>query len=578
MNNLPVNETTPLQRKRALQLFICAIVVTLLLVARLFYLQIVRHDFFVNESIKQRSDKIPLSSDRGDIFDRNGNVIATSINSFSVGVHPSLLKDKNKVINALSRTLKIDRASLAEKLNSRKKFIWIKRKIEEPLARKVLDQKLEGVALIPEKKRVYPKNKLASHIIGFVGTDDTGLAGIEHEYDKYLRGEPGMLITEFDPHGREILTSHIRVLTPESDGMNITLTIDEPIQYRTEAEIKKAVKGFNARSGCAIVMDIKTGEILALAAYPDFDPNEYQKYGEDVWNNSVVKDVYEPGSTFKLVTVASGIEDGVITKNSRVDCPDTLELGGRVIKNSHTTKFNTKSLTVDEILRESVNTGAANIAIKMGKDKFYANIKKFGFGEKTDVGLPGESPGIVKRPSLWDKPDIGMMAFGQTIAVTPIQLITGLSALANKGIRVRPQLIKQIASVDSSFVRNFSPEQNGQAVSAKTAGDVLALSGSVVENGTGRLAKIPGFRVGGKTGTAQKPRPGGLGYIPKYYIGSFIGFVPLDEPRIAVLVVVDGPKPVYWGELVAAPAFKEIAEFSLRRLNIAPDKSAKSVI
>jgi stage V sporulation protein D (sporulation-specific penicillin-binding protein) len=578
MDNIMENDLLEIGRTRALSLLSFSIIIFIVLVIRLFYLQLVKHDYYQDRSYDQRLRIITLSPDRGDIFDREGNLLATSINAYSIFAVPASVKDKNRTAEIISRILKTERSAIISKLNSGKPFVWIMRKIEAPQAMKIMENNLPGIKLIQEKKRVYPKKKLASQVLGFVGMDNQGLSGIEISYERYLRGEGGSLITERDPSGREIMTSSLRELKSPTNGMNLTLTVDENIQYIAEREIRRTVKKFNAHSGCAIVMDIKSGDILALASYPDFDPNEYQKYKQDVWYNSVVTDVYEPGSTFKLVTVASAIEDGVITKNSKVYCPDKLELGGKVIKNSHTTKFNTHNLTVDEILRESVNTGAAEIAIKMGKENFYRHIKDFGFGSTTGVGLAGESRGIIAEPSQWNKPDIGMISFGQSIAVTPIQLISSLASLANGGIRVKPRLVKKIESVDSNFLKIFAPEQSGQAVSAKTAGDVLALSESVVENGTGRLAKIPGFRVGGKTGTAQKPRPGGLGYMPGHFISSFIGFVPLDHPRIAVLVVVDDPKPVYWGERVASPAFKEIAEFSLRKLNVAPDKSAKTVI
>jgi len=374
------------------------------------------------------------------------------------------------------------------------------------------------------------------------------------------------------------LTSNLRVLQSPTNGMNLTLTIDEPIQYKAETEIRKAVEGSHAISGSAIVMDIKSGEILALASYPDFDLNDYQKYRENVWYNRAVTDVYEPGSTFKLVTVSSAIEEGVISKNTTVYCPDSIKLGGRIINNSHRTKFDTKNLSIKEILRESVNTGAVQIALKLGKEKFYKHIKDFGFGDYTGIGLFGESRGILSEPASWKRSDIGMMSFGQSIAVTPVQLISSLSSIANGGIMMKPHLVKRIEGDDANFLKVFAPEERRRAVSSRTAGDMLELCEDVVENGTGRLAKIPAFRVGGKTGTAQKPRPGGMGYMEGHYVSSFIGFAPMDAPQIAVLVVLDDPKPVYWGELVAAPVFRRVAEYSLRRLNIAPDKKESSVI
>ena len=578
MDNPPEIETVQLNRKRARELLSVSIFLLAVLMLRLFYIQIFKYEFFFDRSQEQRLRTITLYPDRGDIYDRNGNLLATSINAYSIVAYPSKIKNKKQAALDISRILNENHSLVLQKLNSNKPFVWIKRKIEEPVALKIKAKKIYGIGLLQERKRVYPKRKLASQVVGFVGVDNQGLSGIEISYDDYLTGEAGSFIYEKDPGGREIVTSNLRVLKPATNGMNLTLTIDEPIQYKAETEIKKAVEESHSNSGSIIVMDVKSGEILALASYPDIDPNNYQKYKPAFWNNRAVTDVYEPGSTFKLVTVASAIEEGVITVNTKINCPDSIKLGGRIIKNSHKTKAGTKNLSIKEILRESVNTGAVNIARKLGEEKFYDHIKHFGFDEKTDVGLPGESRGILKEPDSWDKSDIGMISFGQSIAVTPVQLISSLSSIAIGGIRMKPRLVKKIESSDSSFFKVFAPEIMGQAMSARTAGEMLELCEDVVENGTGRLAKIPGFRVGGKTGTAQKPRPSGLGYMEGHYVASFIGFTPLDDPRISVLVVLDDPKPVFWGERVAAPVFKQVAEYSLRRLNIAPDKKESSVI
>jgi cell division protein FtsI/penicillin-binding protein 2 len=565
-------------RARSRQILVFFLFILFVLAMRIFYLQVIRHEFYLDKANDQRKRIITLSPDRGDIFDRNGDLLATSIDTYSVFAVPSGVKDKQGTSAALSKILKENEGAILQKLDSDKPFVWISRKIEEPLAQKLKDKKLPGIGLLMEKKRVYPRNRLASQVLGFVGMDNEGLSGIEISCDRYLRGEEGTLITEEDPRGREILTSNLRVLRAPTNGGDITLTIDEPIQYKAETEIKKMTESSHSISGSVIVMDIKSGEILAIASFPDFDPNNYQKFKQDVWYNRVVTDVYEPGSTFKLVTVASGLDDGVITPNSVVYCPDEIRIGGRVIRNSHELKFPTKYLSLNDILGESVNTGVVQIAQKIGKDRFYKNLKAFGFGEQTGIELLGESKGILYEPSLWDKPDIAVLSFGQGVAVTPVQLLASLSAIANGGIRMKPRLIKKIENDDANFYKVYSPESRGQAVSTKVAGEVMGLCEYAVENGTGHLAKIDGFRVCGKTGTAQKTQPGGRGYMEGHYISSFIGFVPTQSPRIAVLVVLDDPKPVYWGERVAAPVFKNVAQFSLRRLDIAPDKKESSVI
>ncbi len=563
---------------RALKAFYFVSFVLMVLVFRLFWLQLVRHDFYREISFDQRLRSIILSPDRGDIYDRSGNVLATSIDSYSVFAVPASIKNKKEVSSVLAGMLGVGVTSVFERINVNKPFVWVKRKIEEPVAKKIMAKGIKGIGFLQEKKRVYPKKTLAAQVIGFVGTDNQGLTGIELSFERYLKGQEGRLITEKDVGGRDILTSSLRTLTAPSDGMDLTLTIDEPIQYIAENSIREMVESSNALSGSVIVMDIRSGDILALASYPTFDPNDYQRYNMNVWVNRAVTDVYEPGSTFKLVTVASALDEGTIKRDTKVYCADSLEIGGRIIRNSHKLDFGKRYLSIDEILCQSVNVGAAQIAMKMGKDRFYQRIRDFGFGQPTAVGLPGESRGILNPPSSWNKPDIAMIGFGQSIAVTPIQLITCLSAIANKGMRIEPILVKRIESPDKAVVKVFEPAGSARAVSEKTADEVLGLSEKVVLKGTGKSAQIAGFRVGGKTGTAQKPRPGGGGYMDGRYISSFIGFAPLSDPRISVLVMVDDPKPVFWGERIAAPVFKKVMEFTLRRLSIAPDKISNPVI
>jgi len=565
-------------KARALELLMLYVAILLILLLRLFYLQIIKHNFYQEISYEQRLRLITLSPDRGDIFDRSGNILATTIDSYSIFAVPVSVKEKERTAGILASQLKESKYSMLTKLNSNRPFVWIKRKIEQPIAKALIDKNLAGIGFLSEKKRVYPKKKLASQVLGFVGLDNQGLSGLELSFDGYLRGQEGSLVTEKDPRGREILTSSLRELKSPTNGMDITLTIDEPIQYKAEQAIRKAVQSNNAKNGYVIVMEARTGDILALAAFPDFDPNEYQKYRENVWYNRIVSDVYEPGSTFKLITVASALEEGTISKNSKVYCPDFVELGGKTIKNSHKLKFKTKYLSIEDILNESVNVGAVEIALKLGKEKFYRHIKEFGFGDYTGVGLPGESRGILKDLSQWNKPDIGMIAFGQSIAVTPIQLITSIAAIANGGVRLKPRLVKKIESVDRNYWKVYAPERVRQVISLKASKDTLDLSEGVVERGTGRPAKIAGFRVGGKTGTAQKARPGGEGYMPGKFVSSFVGIAPLIEPQIVVLAVIDEPHPNYWGERVAAPVFREVTEFALRRLNVPPDKQTNSVI
>ncbi|MFC1768004.1 peptidoglycan D,D-transpeptidase FtsI family protein, partial [Candidatus Margulisiibacteriota bacterium] len=451
-------------------------------------------------------------------------------------------------------------------------------KVDSRLKERIKKLELAGIGILKERKRIYPKGRIASQVLGFVGIDNQGLAGIESRYDDYLKGRSGRLITERDVRGRDIMTSGLREIQAPSDGMNLTLTIDEPIQYVAERELRKMVRQSQAKAGIVIVMDVKSGEILALATYPDFDPNEYNKFKADILNNRAVTEVYEPGSTFKLVAVASAIQEKAITPNSHIYCPDVINIGKRTIRNSHPIKFKKgRYVKPVDVLKDSINTGAANVGIKLGKDKLYAGIKKFGFDRSSGVDLPGESRGILRHPDKWAEIDVATISFGQGIAVTPMQLIANLSSIANSGVRVKPRVVKRIEGPGKSYIKIFTPEKRGESLSPKVADAVLKMSEVVVEDGTGWHAQIDHFRIGGKTGTSQKAKPGG-GYYTDSVISSFIGFAPISDPQISVLVVIDDPKTDIWGGTIAAPVFKTVTEFTLRHLNISPDNVKTSML
>ncbi|MCX5726760.1 MAG: penicillin-binding protein 2 [Candidatus Saganbacteria bacterium] len=409
----------------------------LFLIARLIDLQIIHHNFYKTKAVEQRSRIITLSADRGDIFDRAGNLLATSIDSYSIYIVPDRIKNKESTARALSRILDLGFNEVISKTYEKKPFVWLKRKINKEVALKVKAAKLPGTNLLSEKERVYPKGSLASQIIGFVGMDNRGLSGIELGLEKYLKGEEGKIVTESDPRGIEIIGARERQLEPQTSGLNVYLTIDETIQYIAERDLLDAVKKLKADSGTCVVMDVKSGEILALASKPDFNPNNYSDFDPKRWFPRVVGDVYEPGSTFKVITVAAGLDLDVITPDTRIYCPDSIEVGGRRIKNSHILKIPTRNLKPEEILAHSVNTGAAQIGIKLGPERFMKYIKAFGFGSELDIGLPGESKGIVKEVKHWSKPDIGMISFGQSIAVTPLQLAAAVCA--NRSFRRIPR-------------------------------------------------------------------------------------------------------------------------------------------
>lgn len=551
-----------MKRDRGFYLLLLFIIFFLIAVIRLADLEIIHTDFYKEKAKKQRSRKLNLAADRGDIVDRKGRMFATSLDSFSVYINPRIFKNYGLLSKLIDETV--------APFDKKKHFVWVKRKIGKETAKKIIDAKIEGVNILVEKKRVYPKGHLASQILGFVGLDNEGLSGLELSCEKYLKGKEGQILTESDPMGHELLFVKERDIQEASPGMKLTLTIDEAIQYLAEQELEAALKSFKAESGNVLVMDIKTGEILALAGKPDFDPNEYYKFNPKSWRSFAV-DVYEPGSTFKVITAVAGLDYGAINPDSKLKAMDSITLGGKTIKNSHQILWDGSYVTISKMLEKSINTGAAQIGIKLGKEKFYNKIKSFGFGELQSIGLPGESRGLLRPPADWSSPDIGMITFGQGIAVTPIQLLSAFSSLGNQGRRLKPILIKKIESPDGLFIKSFSMEEVNRPVSKKTADEATKLLENVVLYGSGHKAGMRNYRVGGKTGTAQKAAPGGRGYMNGRFIASFVGFAPLSDPRIAALVIINEPKTTIWGETVAGPVFKNVVEGTLRYLNTAPD-------
>lgn len=541
------------------------------LITRLFYLQVIKHSFFRELSSDQRLRAVELLPDRGDIFDRNGNILATSVEKWSVYVRPRAIRNKGEIIRLLIEADRQNERLIRERFAAGSNF-WLRRKAEKAFAEKIAAIGTTGIDITPEKKRVYPKGRLASQLVGFAGLDNKGLSGMELAMEKHLLGKPGRYVFERDPSGREIFSAVSRQITAPEDGMNVFLTIDEPVQYFAQRQIESAVVGSGALSGSIIVMDVRSGDILAIAGWPDFDPNEYSKYPSQRWKLSPVTDIYEPGSTFKVITAAAGIEEGLVSPDSVIPTPEELKIGGITVKNSHALKMDRPFKDLADVIAESLNTGTAYIGIKLGRQKFYDHIKKFGFGAYTGVGFPGEQPGLLFSPSRWHESDLATISFGQTIAVTPLQLVSAVAAIGNRGIRMKPRLVRRIESPDGAIVRSEPEQSLGRAVSESAAQKATELMKGVayMKRGTGHKAKIDGFSVAVKTGTAQKPVPG-KGYTERRYIASIVGYAPASDPRVAVVVVVDEPKSSIWGASVAAPVFKDVVEFALRNLNAAPD-------
>ena len=541
------------------------------LIGRLFYLQIIKHDFYSKRVAAQLQRVIPLPANRGQILDRNGKILVTDIDSYSLYVHPQEVKS---LPPELAERIGVPYAVLQQKLQSRIPFVWIKRHLSSFVKQDLEKMNLTGFGFIPENQRLFVLTRNASHIIGYVGTDHNGLGGIEYKLNKALAGKDGKLLVESDPYGRQI-AGGLRLAQKPLHGKNVYLTIDLDIQQALEDALTKGLNRTQSARAMGMVMDSRNGEILAMSGLPNFDPNEFWKFGEEVRKNPLVGNVYEPGSTFKSITIAAGLNEGIISTASVFYCPNQFEIGGRTIGEAH--HHDEGNFTVNQILMESLNVGAAKIGVEIGPKVLEKYIYAFGFGQTTGVELPGESPGIVRPEKRWSVPDKAIVAFGQGIAVTPLQLMTAYTAFLNQGSMVRPTIIKRIENQDGTVEPGRAPVKI-PVLSAATAESMKDLLVNVVEKGTGIPAQIPGFWIGGKTGTAQKAIPGGRGYMAGRYVISFIGFLPVSDPKVIILAILDDPQLEKWGSSGTGPVFNDVARACIKYLHLTPDRTEEPAL
>ncbi len=533
------------------------------LTARLFSLQILHHEELLAKSERQYAGTKKILYGRGSIFDRNQNELAMNIEVESVYITPSKIKNKSKTVRALASYLNLDKERLRGKILSHKNFVWIKRKCSLKEADKLKQLDLPGVGFIAEQKRFYPKRELASNVTGFVGLDNQGLSGVEHYRHGVLKGRTVRKVMAKDARGRYIRSSN-RSQKPKSQ--DVVLTLDEVIQYTAEYHLKKQVEKFDAESGMAVVMDPYSGEIYALANYPQFNPNKYAAYPSHRWKNSVVSSSYEPGSIFKPIVAAAALETGVAKRDDIFFCENgKFNVGKTHIGEAENHKFGWLSLT--DIISKSSNIGSIKIAQRLGNQTFFNYIKKFGFGDKLGVDLPGEQTGQLRPLSKWDKLSLASISFGQEIAVTPIQIVAALAAIANGGNLVVPHITKAVLK-NGTLVESTKTRTIRRVISETTSQQMVDILKHTVKHGTGKNAAIPGFEAAGKTGTAQKFDASTQSYSKTDFLSSFIGFVPADDPKIVVLVMIDKPRKNYWGGVVAAPVFREISKETLRYLNV----------
>lgn len=550
-------------RERFTGIAATCLVLLALVGARLVWIQVIQAPAFAAMAEKQRVRDVVLSPRRGAILDREGQKLAWTVDAKTIIAEPHKIKDPRGTSVALAGILGGTPEEYYAKLTRDVGGLDIARKVDMGRADAVSKLGIVGISLVDDSRRTYPSGDLACQVLGFVGTDDEGLAGIEKQYDAILRGTPGELKAEMDRRGRTIPGGTLVSVDPV-DGHNVYLTIDKDIQYQAQAELAQAVKEFGAKGGSVTVMDPRNGEILAMASTPYFDPNAYHAADPKAWRNKAVSDAYEPGSTIKTFTAAAVIDRGLYTPDSMFTLPPTLKVADRTIHESHDRGTVDWSLTT--IVTKSSNVGAVKLGQALGPDGLYEYFSRFGLTAKTGIDFPGEGKGYLPKPTLWSKSSIGNIPFGQGISVTGVQLAKALSAVANHGTMVTPHFLLREEGDTQPL---FWPTES--AVSSATAATVVNVLRAVVDDGTGTAARVAGFEVAGKTGTAQVPLANGAGYAPGKYIGSFAGFLPAEDPRILIIVTIDEPSGgTIFGGSVAAPAFSRLAQFCVAHLKIPP--------
>ncbi len=529
--------------------------------SRAFQLQILSSKELKSLAEKQHTQTLLLQPDRGIIFDRNGEKMAATIMSDSVCADPSKIENPGEAAGVLASILQTDRAALQKKLSGTKNFCWVARRIAPEQAALVQELGIEGVFIVKEPKRFYPSGELAGHLIGFVGLDATGLEGLELRYDRYLKGAPEKLLWTRDAKGKRL---YPRVERPEAapkENYSLVLTIDSRIQHLVESQLKAAVKEKGAKGGFAIVMDPRTGEILALANEMGFDPNTFSAVDPATGKNKAITDCFDPGSTFKPFLAAAALEEGVVKETDMFNCENgNYAVADRVIHEANRKRHGT--LSFRDILRYSSNIGSVKVGERLGREKFSQYIHKFGFGAKTGIDLPGEVSGLLRPVENWTRVDAATIAFGQGVSVTAIQLITALSAVANQGVLMKPFVVRGLVDRKGKLVQAYNPTVVRRVISPQTAKRLTAILTDVVgtEDGTGKHARIVNVAVAGKTGTSQKFDFARRVYSSERVKTSFMGFFPAEDPQVAILVILDEPQRDKWGGVAAAPVFRKIGE------------------
>lgn len=541
------------------------------LILRAAYLQVIPNERLQSLNKRLYNKTVTIQSRRGAILDRNGVELAGSTTAYSLYADPKIIENRIAVAKKISPILNESHHRISKRiyLYRNKRFVWLKRKITPTQYEKIKEFKIRGIGFIEESKRIYPNERVLSQVLGFTGIDGKGLEGLELSYNKFLSGKEKQVLLQRDAFGRPLLLNGGLEIT-HPDGANVHLTIDSELQYYLETQLSRTIKKFEAESAIGIVVDAKTSEVLAMANAPTFDLNKPLNVNSQIRRNRVLTDAFEPGSTLKPFTVAAALKENIIEPNTMINCEGgRFEIGGRVIKEADT-KHKFDNLSVSEILAFSSNVGTAKIALMLGSKKYSEFLRQLGFGESTDLQFPGESRGIV-RPLPWRPIELSTISFGHGVSVTPLQLAMAYTAIANGGILTKPILVKKIENPDTHSIKTFNSESKRRVLTTEQASTLrLMLSAVTMPGGTGVNARIPGYPVAGKTGTAQKVDFEKGGYVKGAYIASFAGFVPANDPRFVIYIAVDNAKKNFYGSQVAAPVFSKVASFAVRKAGLSP--------
>jgi len=555
----PANDWRPTLKRRMATALGLLVVWAIGIEARLVYLQVIRYSDLASRAERQQSYTIKAPAKRGDIVDRHGRILAYSVDADTIYAVPSEIADVDRtaaaVCGALGDCEAKDRQAIAEKIRKGKYFAYVRRQVWPDQAKRVADLQLDGIGFMKESRRTYPNRDLASHVLGYVGVDNGGLSGIEATYDSFISGRAGTVLVQTDAHRR----AFSRVERPPTSGASLELTIDEYLQHVAEKELREGIQWSGASSGSAVIMDPYTGEILALANAPDFNPNDYRDAREDTRRNRAIQDLYEPGSTFKIVTASAAFETKSVTPNTIIDASaGNIRFGSRLIRDDH----NYGVLSFTDVIVKSSNVGAIKVALRVGPEKMGDYVQRFGFGKPSSPDFRGENPGIVWDVSKLSDSALASVAMGYQVGVTPLQMAAAVSAVANGGELVQPRAVRAVIRDGKRLT--VPRKVLDRAINPETAATLTEIMEEVVVRGTGTKAQIPGFTVAGKTGTAKKLVNGSYRGHSDYNV-SFVGFAPSRKPVFAIVVVVDSPHRVSpYGGVVAAPIFQKIAAAALR--------------